>query len=81
MPVPAQDTWWETTGGQSCDSAAESVITAVRRYALPAIQAGLEDAGWPDVDPRWSRAFGHGDPDGGGAAASSVFVRPAGTRG
>jgi hypothetical protein len=40
MPVPATDTWWQITGGQSYDSVAESVSSAVRRYALPAIQAG-----------------------------------------
>jgi hypothetical protein len=79
MPVPAQDTWWEMTGGQSYGAVAESVIAAVSWYALPAIQAGLEDPGRPDVDWRWSRAFSPGNPDDGGAAASSVFVQPAGT--
>jgi hypothetical protein len=66
MPVPARDTWWQITGGQPYEPAAESVITAVRRYALPAIQAGLKDPERPDADMRYSRAFGPGDPDGGG---------------
>jgi len=79
MPVPAHDTWWEIMGGQSYESVAESVITAVRRDALPAIQAGLEDPGRPDVDLRRSRAFSPGDPDTGRAATSSSFVQPAGT--
>jgi hypothetical protein len=79
MPVPAKDTWWQITGGQPYEPIAESVITAVHRYALPAIQAGLEDPGRPDPDMRFSRAFGAGEPDGGGATASSWFVRPAGT--
>jgi len=63
MPVPGYDTWWDITGGQSFDLVAESVISAVRRYALPAIQAGLEERQQPRVgyqrgylgDPRRGR--------------------------
>lgn len=79
MPVPAPDTWWQITGGQCYEPVAASVITAVRRYALPAIQAGLEDPGRHDADMRYTRASGPGGPDGGGAATTSWFVRPAGT--
>jgi hypothetical protein len=79
MPVPAGDTWWQVTGGQPWRPVAESVIAAVRGYALPAIQAGLEDLDRPGADMRWSRAFGPGGPDGGGAAASAWFAQPAGT--
>ena len=79
MPVPAPDTWWQITGGQPCQPAAESVIAAVRQYALPAIQAGLEDPARPGADMRWSRAFSQGGLDAGGAAATSWFVQPAGT--
>src|SRR5215469_7709583 len=77
MPVPAHDTWWEISGGQSYDSVAESVISAVRSYALPAIQAGLEDLDRPDVDWQWAGGY-RGDPDDGGASTSSFFVRPTG---
>lgn len=60
MPVPADDTWWEIRGGQSYGSVAESVISAVCRYALPAIQAGLEDR----QQPRVGYQSGYlGDPD------------------
>jgi hypothetical protein len=79
MPVPAPDTWWQITGGQCYEPVAASVITAVRRYALPAIQAGLEDPDRRDADMRYTRASGPGGPDGGGAATASWFVRPAGT--
>jgi HEAT repeats len=78
MPVPAHDTWWDIRGGQSYDSVAESVISAVRQYVLPAIQAGLEDLQRPDVN--WSGAGGYlGDRDDGGARTSSFFVRPTGS--
>ena len=79
MPVPAADTWWQISGEQPCEPVAESVIAAVRQYALPAIQAGLEDPARPGADMRWSRAFSPGPPDAGGAAATSWFVQPAGT--
>ena len=78
MPVPAHDTWWEIRGGQPYGSVAESVITAVRRYALPAIQAGLEDPQRPDADMQWAGGA-LADPDAGGADASSFFVQPMGT--
>jgi HEAT repeats len=75
MPVPAHDTWWEIRGGQSYDSVAQSVITAVRRYALPAIQAGLEDLQRPDVDWQWVSGY-LGDRDDGGTSMSSFLVQP-----
>ena len=78
MPVPAYDTWWDIRGGQSYNSVAESAISAVRRYALPAIQAGLEELQRPDVD--WLEGGGNlGDPDDGAASTSSFFVRPTGS--
>jgi HEAT repeat protein len=78
MPVPAYDTWWEIRGGQSYDAVADSVITALRRYALPAIQAGLEDRQRADVGWQWAGGY-LGDPDDGGATTSSSFVRPTGS--
>jgi hypothetical protein len=78
MPVPAYDTWWEIRGGQSYDSVAESVISAVRRHALPAIQAGLEDLQRPGVDWQWAGGY-LGDRDDGGASMSSFFVQPTGS--
>jgi len=78
MPVPPGDAWWQLAAGQPWEPAGESVIAACR-YALPAIEAGLEDPGRPGADMRWSRAFGPGGPDGGGAAASSWFAQPART--
>ena len=75
MPVPAYDTWWDIRGGQSYDSVAESVISAVLRYALPAIQAGLEDRQQPRVG--WQSGY-LGDTDDGGASTSSFSCgRPA----
>jgi hypothetical protein len=74
MPVPAYDTWWEVNGGQSYDAVADSVIIAVRRYALPAIQAGLEESQQPRAG--WQGGF-LGDRDDAGASTSSFFVRPA----
>jgi hypothetical protein len=78
MPVPAHDTWWEIRGGLPYDSVAESVIAAVRRYALPAIQAGLEDPRRLNADMHWGTGY-LADPDDGGADASSFFVQPEGT--
>jgi HEAT repeats len=78
MPVPARDTWWEIRGGQPYDSVAQSVIAAVRRYALPAIQAGLEDPARPHANMHWGTGY-LGDPDNGGADASAFFVQPMGS--
>jgi hypothetical protein len=85
MPVPATDTWWELRGGRPTEPVANSVVSAIRCYALPAIQAGLDDLDHqidPDVD--WPRTFMqvpdiHEQPDGGGAARDAWYLQPAGT--
>jgi hypothetical protein len=86
MPVPATDTWWEVRGGHPTDAVADSVVTAVRSYVLPAILAGLDD---PDPLPDSYSGFAgmlhpgtDGGPDqldGGGADPRAWFVQPAGT--
>ncbi len=42
MPLPATDTWWELRGGQPTGAVVRSLVSAIRSYALPAIQAGLD---------------------------------------
>lgn len=86
MPVPAGDTWWDLRGGQPSEPVAASVVSAIRCYALPAIQAGLDDLDHQqDPDVRWPRAFPpvpalhQRQPDGGGAARDAWYVQPAGT--
>jgi hypothetical protein len=86
MPEPTTDTWWEIRAGQPVGPVADSVVTAVRRYALPAIKAGLDDLGHQrDPEVRWTRAFPPVPdlrtklPDGGGADPGAWFVAPAGT--
>jgi hypothetical protein len=86
MPVPAIDTWWEVRGGQPTGAVADSVISAVRSYVLPAILAGLDD---PEPLPdsysgfagmfRPGRGGGPDQPGGGGADNRAWFVQPAGT--
>jgi hypothetical protein len=70
MPFPQTDTWWDVRGGQPTEQVAAAVVTAVRRYARPAILAGLEDPD-PVRDPA--------EPDGGGADSAAWFVQPART--
>jgi HEAT repeat protein len=62
------------------------LISAIRRYGLPAILAGLDDPGHQlDPDVRWARTFPHvpaiGErlPDGHGADPAAWYVQPAGT--
>jgi HEAT repeats len=86
LPLPATDTWWELRGGQPTESVAHSVVSAIRIYALPAIQAGLDgpDGGQgPDVYS--ARTFppvpriAEQQPDGGSADDSVWYLQPAGT--
>ena len=70
MPFPQTDTWWDVRGGQPTEQVAAAVVAAVRRYARPAILAGLEDPD-PARDPA--------EPDGGGADSAAWFVQPART--
>jgi hypothetical protein len=86
MPVPAGDTWWELRGGQPAGPVASSVVSAIRCYAVPAIQAGLDDVEHQqDPGVRWPRRFppvaamGQRRPDGGSAARESWYLQPAGT--
>ena len=81
MPVPATDTWWNLTSGEPTDPVAESVVSALRRYALPAILAGLDDQErQPAPDMQWAGADASlFEPDEGGADPSASFVRPTGS--
>jgi hypothetical protein len=86
MPLPATDTWWELRGGQPTEAIAHSVVSAVRIYALPAIQAGLDGSDdQQDPDVHWARTFPPGQaiaehqPDGGGAGESAWYLQPART--
>ena len=86
MPEPETDVWWELAGGQPSVPVGDSVIAAVRRYALPAILAGLEELDRSE-DPgvRWARVFRPVPeisarlPDGGGADRTAWYLRPAGS--
>jgi hypothetical protein len=86
MPLPATDTWWELHKGQPTEPVAHSVVSAIRIYALPAIQAGLEGQDdQQDHDVRWARTFplapriAEQQSDGGGADHSAGYLQPAGT--
>ncbi len=86
MPVPAVDPWWELRGGEPTQLVADSVVSAIRCYAVPAMQAGLEDlAGQQDLDGDWPRKFppvpsiGRRQPDG-GAPRDAWYLQPDGTR-
>lgn len=88
MPVPAGDTWWELRGGQPAGPVASSVVSAIRCYAVPAIQAGLDDLEHQqdqDPDVHWPRKFPpvpamhQRQPDGGGADRGSWYLQSAGT--
>jgi hypothetical protein len=85
MPMPATDTWWEVRGGRPTDAVADSVVSAVRCYVLPAILAGLDDPQpLADLYQGYGGIFRPGAggperPDGGGADRRAWFVQPAGT--
>jgi hypothetical protein len=86
MPLPATDTWWELRGGQPTGAVARSLVSAIRIYALPAIQAGLDGPDdEQDQDVHWPRTFTPGPavaeqhPGGGGANENAWYLRPAGT--
>jgi len=86
MPEPQPDLWWELRGGEPAGPVASSVVEAVRRYALPAILAGLDDQDrLHDAGVRWPRTFPPVPhtaarlPDGGGADPGAWFIRAAGT--
>src|SRR5215469_7313450 len=84
MPLPATDTWWEVRGGYPTDAVAESVVSAVRCYAVPAILAGLDDPEpLPDSYAGYAGCFRPGtagpeQPGPGGADPRAWFVQPAG---
>jgi hypothetical protein len=74
------DTWWGLQSGEPADPVAQSVITAIRCFALPAVLAGLDDPA-PQPNDLWTYHPWCGDePDGGGADPAAWFVQPAGTR-
>ena len=82
LPVPGRDTWWELTGREPAGPVGETVIAVLRRYAWPAVLAGLDDpAPQPHNDGMsYTRALWAGDePDGGGADPSAWYLRPAGS--
>ncbi len=85
MPEPQTDIWWELADGQPAGPVGDSVIAAVRRYALPAILAGLDDLDrQQDPAVRWARTFPPVPeslrlPDGGAADRTAWYVRAAGT--
>lgn len=86
MPLPATDTWWELRGGQPTGAVVRSLVSAIRSYALPAIQAGLDGPDdQQDQDGHGPRTFPPGSaaaeqhPGGGGASQSAWYLQPAGT--
>lgn len=74
-------------GGQPAEPVASSVVSAIRCYAVPAIQAGLDylEHQQQDPDVLWPRRFPpvpamhQRQSDGGGADRGSWYLRPAGT--
>lgn len=85
MPGSSPGRWWEVRAGQPTGPIADSVISAIRRYGLPAILTGLDDPGH-QLDPvvPWARTFppqppSRRLPDGHGADPAAWFVQPAGT--
>jgi hypothetical protein len=80
IPTRAVDTWWALRNGEPADPVAQSVLTAVRCFARPAILAGLDDPVPQPHDPRMHGSWDGGVPDGGGADPAAWFVQPAGTR-
>lgn len=77
--------WWELPAGGSADGVAESVLGAVRDYALPAILAGLDAVGSgedrpaePDSEGPVHRGRPGPECDGAGADPGSWFVQPGG---
>jgi HEAT repeats len=70
--------WWEVRAGQPTAAVAEAVLTAIRRYAIPAIRAALDDPGCE----RRTRTFPRLDdraPDGLGVEPGAWYVQPEGT--
>jgi len=74
------DTWWGLQSGEPADPVAQSVITTIRCFALPAILAGLDDPAPQPDDPRMYGPWCGDEPDGGGADPAAWFVQPTGTR-
>jgi hypothetical protein len=86
MPVPATDTWWELRGAEPTEPVAVSVVSAIRCYVVPAIQAGLDDLALQQApDGHWPRTFPsvpamhERQPDGGGSDKGAWYLQPAGT--
>ncbi len=75
--------WWEVRAGQPTAVVAEAVLSAIRRYAIPAIRAALDDPGRePGSAVQWTRTFPRLDdraPDALGIEPTAWYVQPAGT--
>jgi HEAT repeats len=86
MPVPAVDPWWELRAGGQTQPVAESVVAAIRCYAVPAMQAGLDDLTRQQApESHWLREFpavpvSPRQPDGGGASGDTWYMQPTGTK-
>lgn len=81
-PVPY---WWQLDAGQPAEPVADSVVAAVRRFGLPAILAGLDEAGRElEPDDPMAQPF-LGPPaigpayDGRGADLAAWYVQPTGS--
>jgi hypothetical protein len=79
IPRCHPDTWWTVTAGKPAATAARSVLTAIRCFALPAILAGLEDPAPQPGDPRMHSPWTGHEPDGGGTEPEAWFIQPTGT--
>ena len=85
MPTPATDPWWVLRGGEATQAVADSVVSAIRCYVVPAMLAGLHDLVHQQApDPRWPRRFPavpeiqQREPDGGHADGDAWYLQPAG---
>ncbi len=85
--MPEQDrpdtAWWQVQAGRPTAAVAEAVLRAIRRYAIPALRAALDDPGrTAGSSVRWTRTFPRLDdraPDGLGVEPGAWYVRPKGT--
>ncbi|MDR2984255.1 MAG: DUF4304 domain-containing protein [Nocardiopsaceae bacterium] len=53
-----RDDWWSLTANRPSAAPAVRLLNAVRKYGLPAIQAALDEPGFPpDPHAQWARRF------------------------
>jgi hypothetical protein len=75
--------WWQVQADRPTAPVAEAALSAIRRYAIPAIRAALDDPGrGTSSNDRWTRTFPRVDDrasDGLGVEPDAWYVQPEGT--